>query len=118
MQLLQPLINIRQILVTFAAYDGSDVIPQSNKERIFIAECLIDGFDYNLLNGALQYRASIAEQASVLQSADAAPDYGFFATVVPMDSAKNLTAFTADDYLSKDVVAAKGSGLSVLSGTK
>ena len=30
-----------------------------------------------------------------------------------MYPAKNLTAFTADDYLSKHVVAAKGSGLSV-----
>jgi len=30
-----------------------------------------------------------------------------------MHPAKNLTAFAADDYLSKDVVAAKGSGLSV-----
>ena len=30
-----------------------------------------------------------------------------------MYPAKNLTAFAADDYLSKDVVAAEGSGLSV-----
>jgi hypothetical protein len=30
-----------------------------------------------------------------------------------MHPAKNLTAFAADDYLSKDMVAAKGSGLAV-----
>mgnify|MGYP003622380669 CR=1 FL=1 len=30
-----------------------------------------------------------------------------------MHPAKNLTAFAADDYLSKDVVAAESSGLSV-----
>ena len=30
-----------------------------------------------------------------------------------MYPAKNLTAFAADNYLSKDVVAAKGSGLAV-----
>ena len=33
-----------------------------------------------------------------------------------MHPAKNLTAFAADDYLSKDVVAAKCSGLSVRAG--
>ena len=33
-----------------------------------------------------------------------------------MHPAKNLTAFAADDYLSKHVVAAKGSGLSVWAG--
>jgi hypothetical protein len=30
-----------------------------------------------------------------------------------VNPAENLAAFTADDYLSKDVVAAEGSGLSV-----
>ena len=33
-----------------------------------------------------------------------------------MHPAKNLTAFAADDYLSKDVVAAESSGLSVRTG--
>ena len=33
-----------------------------------------------------------------------------------MYPAKNLTAFAADNYLSKDVVAAEGSGLSVRAG--
>jgi len=33
-----------------------------------------------------------------------------------MHPAKNLTAFSTEDYLSKDVVAAKGSGLSVWTG--
>jgi hypothetical protein len=65
LQLLQPLVDIRQILVTFAAYDGSDVVPQSNKERIFIAECLIDGFDCNLLNLAFRHRAGVAEKTGV-----------------------------------------------------
>jgi len=77
---------------------------------------LIDGGDQYLLNGAFQHRAGIAEQASVLQSADAAPDDGLFAAIVPVNPAENLAAFAANNYLSEAVVAAEGSGFSVRAG--
>ena len=38
-----------------------------------------------MLDGALQYRASIAEQTGVFQAADAPPDDGLLATVVPVN---------------------------------
>ena len=69
-----------------------------------------------MLNGAFQHRAGIAEQASVLQSADAPPDDGFLATVVPVHPTEDFTAVAADDYLSEAVVAAEGSGFSVRAG--
>ena len=39
------------------------------------------------------------------QSAEASPDNGFAATIVPMDSAEHFTAFAANDNLCKAVVA-------------
>jgi hypothetical protein len=41
---------------------------------------------------------------------------GLLTSVVPMHPAKNLATFAANDYLSEDVVAAEGSGLSVRTG--
>ena len=40
-----------------------------------------------------------------LQSTDAAPDDGFAAAIVPVDSAEHFTAFAANDNLCKAVVA-------------
>ena len=40
------------------------------------------------------------------QSAEASPDNGFAATIVPMDSAEHFTAVTANNNLCKAVVAA------------
>jgi len=77
---------------------------------------LVDCGNQYLLNGALQYRAGIAELAGVFQAADAPPDDGLFATIVPVNPAENLAAFAANDYLGKDVVAAECSGLSVRAG--
>lgn len=42
------------------------------------------------------------------QSAKAAPDDGFAAAIVPVDSAEHFTSFAANDNLSKAVVAAIG----------
>ena len=43
-----------------------------------------------------------------LQSTDAAPDDGFAAAIVPVDSAEHFTAFAANDNLCKAVLAAVG----------
>ncbi|MFR3048454.1 MAG: hypothetical protein ACLTMY_12120 [Enterococcus faecium] len=43
-----------------------------------------------------------------LQSTDAAPDDGFAAAIVPVNSAEHFTAFAANDNLCKAVVAAVG----------
>lgn len=48
-----------------------------------------------------------------LKSTDAAPDDGFAAAIVPVDSAEHFTAFAANDNLRKAVVAAVGALLAI-----
>ena len=43
-----------------------------------------------------------------LQSTDAAPDDGFAAAIVPVNSAEHFATFAANDNLRKAVVAAVG----------
>jgi hypothetical protein len=99
LQFLQPLIDIRKILVTFAAYDGSDVVPQSNEKAVLVAESLISSGYKLLLILVFRQRACITEKTGVFQSAGTAPDDRLFASVVPMYPEKNLAVFAADDYL-------------------
>lgn len=54
--------------------------------------------------------------ASGLQPADAAPDDGFAAMVVPVDSAEHFATFTANDNLCKAVVAAVGAFFAIGTG--
>ena len=51
-----------------------------------------------------------------LQSTDAAPDDGFAAAIVPVDSAEHFTAFAANDNLCKAVVAAVGAPFAIGTG--
>ena len=48
----------------------------------------------------------MAFQSGGFQPADAAPDDGFAAAIVPVDSAEHFTAFAANDNLRKAMVAA------------
>jgi len=48
----------------------------------------------------------MAFQSGRFQPADAAPDDGFAAAIVPVDSAEHFTAFAANDNLRKAMVAA------------
>ena len=51
-----------------------------------------------------------------LQSAEAAPDDGFAAAIVPVDSAEHFTAFASNDNLSKTVVAVVGALFAIGTG--
>ena len=51
-----------------------------------------------------------------LQSADAAPDDGFAAVIVPVDSAEHFATFAANNNLRKAVVAAVTSFLAISTG--
>ena len=86
-------------MTVFATNNGFDIFLQCDEKMIFITQCLVDGRDHHLLNGALQYRASIAELAGVFQAADAPPDDGFLSAVVPVDSAEDFSALAAYDIL-------------------
>jgi hypothetical protein len=65
---------------------GLNVFLQGGEESVLPAQRIIDGGDYRLLDG-------------VFQPADAPPDDGFLPMVVPMDSAENLVAVSANNHL-------------------
>ena len=98
------------------AQDGFDVFLEYGKEGVLVAERLINSANQYLFNGALQYRASVAEQAGVFQPAYAAPDNGFLPTVVPVNSAEYLAAVAADNHLSKTVIAAEAALFPIFAG--
>ena len=58
----------------------------------------------------------MAFQSGGFQPADAAPDDGFAAAIVPVDSAEHFTAFAANDNLCKAVVAAVGALFAIGTG--
>ena len=66
---------------------------------------------YRLIDGSC-----VAFLPGWFQSADAAPDDGFAAVVVPVDSAEHFAAFAANDNLCKAVVAAVGALFAIGTG--
>ena len=70
-------------------------------------EC-VDGVNYHILQYRLIDGSCVTFLSGWLQSTDAAPDDGFAAAIVPVNSAEHLTAFAANDNLCKAVVAAVG----------
>ena len=71
----------------------------------------VDGLNYHILQYRLIDGSCVAFLPSWLQSTDAAPDDGFAAAIVPVDSAEHFTAFAANDNLCKAVVAVVGAFL-------
>ena len=53
---------------------------------------------------------------AVVEATDAAPDDGFSAAIVPVNSAEYFTAFAANDNLCKAVVAAVGALFAIGTG--
>ena len=70
-------------------------------------EC-VDGVNYHILQYRLIDGSCVTFLSGWLQSTDAAPDDGFAAAIVPVNSAEHLTEFAANDNLCKAVVAAVG----------
>ena len=60
---------------------------------------MIDCFDDNILKNQLIDGSSVAFKSGGFQPADAAPDNGLDATVVPVEPSEHFTAFSADDDL-------------------
>ena len=88
---------------------------------MFILYYLYTTISVNRLNyHILQYRlidgSCVAFLPGWLQSTDAAPDDGFAATIIPVDSAEHFTAFAANDNLRKAVVAAVGALFAIDTG--
>lgn len=101
MKLLKPRVDTCQGLVIFVTEDGEKIVLQGGEETVFVAQCLVDCGDKDLLDLAFRHRSGIAEQTGVFQPAHAAPDDGFLHMIVPVDFAKYLATVTADNHLSK-----------------
>ena len=68
----------------------------------------VDCLNYHILQYRLIDGSCVAFLPGRLQPTDAAPDDGFAAAIVPVNSAEHFTTFATKDNLSKSVVAAVG----------
>lgn len=82
----------------------------------FVAEHLIDGFDNGILKNQLIDGSSVAFKPGGFQPADAAPDNGLDASIVPVESSEHFTAFTANDDLGEAVIATVASFFAIGTG--
>lgn len=73
-----------------------------------IAKERVNRLNYHILQYRLIDGSCVAFLSGWLQSTDAAPDDGFAATIIPVDSEEHFTAFAANNNLRKAVVAAVG----------
>lgn len=80
-----------------------------SKERV---NCL----NYHILQYRLIDSSCVAFLPGRLQPTDAAPDDGFAAAIVPVNSAEHFTAFAANDNLRKAVVATVGALFAIGTG--
>lgn len=110
LELLQPCLNAVRREGISADHGFGDVCLQLFQEGAALRQNLIDGFDRDLLQQELVYRPVLAGHFSVsdFQAADAAPDDGFTAVVIPVDAAVKLTAVSAKNHLGKAVIAGEG----------
>lgn len=81
-----------------------------------IAKERVNRLNYHILQYRLIDGSCVAFLPGWLQSTDAAPDDGFAATIIPVDSAEHFTAFAANDNLRKAVVAAVGALFAIGTG--
>ena len=68
----------------------------------------VNCLNYHILQYCFIDGSRVAFLPGRLQPIDAAPDDGFAATIVPVDSAEHFATFAANDNLRKAVVAAVG----------
>ena len=81
-----------------------------------IAKERVNRLNYHILQYRLIDGSCVAFLPGRFQSTDAAPDDGFAATIIPVDSAEHFTAFAANDNLRKAVVAAVGALFAIGTG--
>jgi hypothetical protein len=81
--------------------------------RSALCQNLIDGLDRDFLQQELVYRpvGAVHFCGGRFQTADAAPDDGFAAVVVPVNAPVKLTAVTAENHLCKTVIAGEAAFL-------
>ena len=108
MEFLQSFVNAISGILLSASDHLCSVLLELRLVGGLIAKERVDGLNYHILQYRLIDSSCVAFLPGRFQSTDAAPDDGFAAAIVPVNSAEHFTAFAANDNLSKTVVAAVG----------
>ncbi len=108
LKLLQSFINAISGILLSASDHLCDVLLELRLIGGLIAKERVNRLNYHILQYRLIDGSCVAFLPGWLQSTDAAPDDGFAATIIPVNSAEHFTAFAANDNLCKAVVAAVG----------
>lgn len=109
MQLLKSCLNAIRREGVGSDHGLGDILLQLFQENLPLGQNLVDCLDRDFLQQELVDRPVSAVHlcGARLQAADAAPDDGFAAVVVPMDAPVKLAAFSAENHLGKTVIAGK-----------
>ena len=113
---LQSFIDTISGILLSASDHLCDVLLELRLVGGLIAKERVDGLNYHILQYRLIDGSCVAFLPGWLQSTDAAPDDGFAAAIVPVNSAEHFTAFAANDNLCKAVVAALGALFAIGTG--
>ena len=113
LQLLQPCLNAVRREGVGADHGFCDVCLQLFQEDLTLGQDLVDGLDRDLLQQELVHCPVLTGHFCVrdFQAADAAPDDGFAAMVVPVDAPVKLSAFAAENHLGEAVIAGEAAFL-------
>ena len=107
LQFRQPVLDAIRRKGISADNGSGDVFLQGFQEGAFISENLVECLDGDILQDGFVYRpvGAVHVGGGWFQAADAAPDDGFAAVVVPVNAPVKLTAVTAENHLCKTVIA-------------
>ncbi len=107
LQFLKPALNTVRREGVGVDYGFGDVLLQLLQKDLTLGQNPVDGLERHFLQQELVHRPVLTRHFSMrdFQAADAAPDNGFAAVVIPMDAPVKLAAFAAEDNLGKTVVA-------------
>ena len=116
LKLLQSFVDTISGILLSASDHLCDVLLELRLIGGLIAKERVNRLNYHILQYRLIDGSCVAFLPGWLQSTDAAPDDGFAAAIVPVNSAEHFTAFAANDNLCKAVVAAVGALFAIGTG--
>ena len=108
MEFLQSFVNAISGFLLSTTDHLCDVLLELCLVGRLIAKERVNRLNYHILQYRLIDGSCVAFLSGWLQSTDAAPDDGFAATIIPVDSEEHFTAFAANNNLRKAVVAVVG----------
>ena len=108
LKLLQSFVNAISGILLSASDHLCNVLLELRLVGGLIAKERVNRLNYHILQYRLIDGSCVAFLPGRFQSTDAAPDDGFAAAIVPVNSAEHFATFAANDNLRKAVVAALG----------